>query len=167
MEYEQEKGAGTVDKNLQLVAFNLGDEEFGVDIMQVQEIIRTQEVTRIPQAPDFVKGVINIRGKIIVVVSLDKCLGLDSRETDEHSRIIVVEVGGSVVGMVVDSVSEILSIQESNIEPAPDIIASKINADYLKGVGKLENRLLILLDLEKILTEEQVNQISQLSEQQE
>ncbi|ADI73762.1 CheW protein [Methanohalobium evestigatum Z-7303] len=167
MEYEQENGAGTEDKNLQLVAFNLGDEEFGVDIMQVQEIIRMQEVTRIPQAPDFVKGVINIRGKIIVVVSLDKCLGLESKETDEHSRIIVVEVGGSVVGMVVDSVSEILSIQESSIEPAPDIIASKINADYLKGVGKLENRLLILLDLEKILTEEQVNQISQLSEQQE
>lgn len=167
MEYEQENGAGTEDKNLQLVAFNLGDEEFGVDIMQVQEIIRMQEVTRIPQAPDFVKGVINIRGKIIVVVSLDKCLGLESKETDEHSRIIVVEVGGSVVGMVVDSVSEILSIQESSIEPAPDIIASKINADYLKGVGKLENRLLILLDLEKILTEDQVNQISQLSEQQE
>ena len=167
MAQELETDSGTEDKNLQMVAFHLGDEEFGVDIMQVQEIIRMQEVTRIPQAPHFVKGVINIRGKIIVVVSLDKCLGLNSKETDEHSRIIVVEVGGSVVGMVVDSVSEILSIPESSIEPAPDIIASKINADYLKGVGKLENRLLILLDLEKILSEEQVNQISQLSESQQ
>ena len=149
---------------IQLVVFQLGGEEFGVDIMQVQEIIRIPETTRIPRSPDYIKGVINLRGRIIVVINLDTRFGMDSKEIDDNSRIIVVEVGETVMGMVVNSVSEVIRLSTSNVEPAPDMITSKINADYIKGVGKLDDRLLILLDLEKVLSEKEVDQVSTIGE---
>ena len=152
------------DDLLQLVVFQLGGEEFGVEIMQVQEIIRMPDLTRIPQSPEYVEGVINLRGKIIVVVNLDTKFALHSKELDEDSRIIIVEVGGNVVGMVVDSVSEVMRLSASNVEPAPDIISTKVKADYLKGVGKLDERLLILLDLERVLNEDEMAQVESVGE---
>ncbi len=149
---------------LQLVAFQLGGEDFGVDIMQVQEIIRMPEITRIPQSPDYVGGVINLRGKIIVVINLGMRFGLASKELDDDSRIIVVEVDNHVLGMVVDSVSEVLRLPSADVEPAPELIKAKINAEYLKGVGKLGNRLLILLDLEKVLTDEEISRVTEAGE---
>ena len=149
---------------LQLVIFQLGGEEFGVEIMQVQEIIRMPEITRIPQSPEYVEGVINLRGKIIVVINLDTRFDLNSKELDDDSRIIIVEVGENVVGMVVDSVSEVLRLSTSSVEAAPEIISSKIKADYLKGVGKLDDRLLILLDLERVLSEEEMSQVASVGE---
>ena len=154
----------SADDLLQLVIFQLGGEEFGVEIMQVQEIIRMPEITRIPQSPEYVEGVINLRGKIIVVISLDTRFGLNSKELDDDSRIIIVEVGDNVVGMVVDSVSEVLRLASSNVEPAPEIISTKIQADYLKGVGKLDDRLLILLDLERVLSDEELSQVAAVGE---
>lgn len=154
------------DELLQLVAFQLGGEDFGVDIMQVQEIIRMPEITRIPQSPDYVGGVINLRGKIIVVINLAMRFSLDSKELDDDSRIIVVEVDNHVLGMVVDSVSEVLRLPSADVEPAPEVIKAKINADYLKGVGKLSDRLLILLDLEKVLTEEEIAKVAAAGEMQ-
>jgi purine-binding chemotaxis protein CheW len=154
----------SADDLLQLVIFQLGGEEFGVEIMQVQEIIRMPEITRIPQSPVYVEGVINLRGKIIVVINLDTRFDLNSKELDDDSRIIIVEVGDNVVGMVVDSVSEVLRLSTSNVEPAPEIISAKIKADYLKGVGKLDDRLLILLDLEKVLSDEEMTQLESVSE---
>ena len=152
------------DDLLQLVVFQLGGEEFGVEIMQVQEIIRMPEITRIPQSPEYVEGVINLRGKIIVVINLDTKFGLHSKELDDDSRIIIVEVGDNVVGMVVDSVSEVMRLASSSVEPAPEIISTKIKADYLKGVGKLDERLLILLDLERVLSEGEMSQVSAVGE---
>ena len=149
---------------LQLVIFQLGGEEFGVEIMQVQEIIRMPEITRIPQSPEYVEGVINLRGKIIVVINLDTRFDLNSKELDDDSRIIIVEVGDNVVGMVVDSVSEVLRLATSSVEAAPEIISSKIKADYLKGVGKLDDRLLILLDLERVLSEEEMSHVAAVGE---
>jgi len=149
---------------LQLVIFQLAGEEFGVEIMQVQEIIRMPDITRIPQSPEYVEGVINLRGKIIVVINLDTRFDLNSKELDENSRIIIVEVGENVVGMVVDSVSEVLRLPMANVEPAPEIIMSKIHADYLRGVGKLDERLLILLDLEKVLSKEEMAQVAAAGE---
>ena len=149
---------------VQLVVFQLGGEEFGVDIMQVQEIIRIPEATRIPQSPEYVKGVINLRGRIIVVINLDTRFGMQTKEIDDNSRIIIVEIGKNVVGMVVDSVSEVMRLGESKIETAPEIIASKVRADYIKGVGKLDDRLLILLDFEKVLNEDEMKQVSVISE---
>ncbi len=145
---------------LQLVVFQLGGEEFGVDIMKVQEIIRMPEITQIPQSPDFVEGVINLRGKIIVVANLDKRFNFKSKEIDDHSRIIVIEIGNSVVGMIVDSVNEVLRIPQSSVDPAPELITSNVSRDYIKGVGKIDNRLLILLDLARVMTLEEIEEIS-------
>ena len=151
------------DENvLQLVIFQLGGEEFAVDIMQVQEIIRMPESTRIPQAPDYVKGVINLRGKIIVVINLDVKFNIEAKEIDENSRVIVVEVEDNVLGMVVDSVSEVIRLPHSNVENAPDIITSKIKAEYIQGVGKLDDRLLILLDLKRVLQESEMEHIEKI-----
>jgi purine-binding chemotaxis protein CheW len=154
----------SADDLLQLVIFQLGGEEFGVEIMQVQEIIRMPDITRIPQSPEYVEGVINLRGKIIVVINLNTKFDLHSKELDADSRIIIVEIGENVVGMIVDSVSEVLRLSTSSVEPAPDIISTKIKADYLKGVGKLDERLLILLDLEKVLNDDEMAQLESVSE---
>jgi len=156
--------AESADDLLQLVIFQLGGEEFGVEIMQVQEIIRMPDITRIPQSPEYMEGVINLRGKIIVVINLDTRFELHSKERDDNSRIVIVEVGDNVVGMVVDSVSEVLRLSTSNVEPAPEIISSKIRADYLKGVGKLDDRLLILLDLERVLSDDELSQVAAVGE---
>ena len=157
------EGTNVSEDLLQLVIFQLGGEEFGVEIVRVQEIIRMPEITHIPQSPDFVEGVINLRGKIIVVVNLDKRFNLNSKEVDEDSRIIVVEIGNNVVGMIVDAVNEVLRIPSSSVEPAPDLILSQISRDYLKGVGKVDDRLLIMLDLAKVLTVEEMKEIAVLA----
>jgi len=158
-----EQDSGVSDEGLQLVVFELSGEEFGVDIMQVSEIIPAPGITRIPQAPECVKGLINLRGKIIVVIDLNIRLGFSPKESDELSRIIIVEVGDTVIGMLVNSVKEVMRLPSSSIEPTPEIIKSKINAEYLKGVGKQEDRLLILLNLAKVLGEEEVDELNQLS----
>lgn len=135
---------------LQLVTFGIGEEEFGLDILKVQEIIRTVEVTKVPSAPAFVDGVINLRGRIIPIITLRKRFGLPPRQEDKNTRIIVIELPKAVVGFVVDWVSEVLRISASTVEPPPAII-SGIQSDYISGVGKLQDRLLILLDLDRIL----------------
>ena len=154
MANENESYVENVDDDLnQLVVFNLGVEEFGINIMQVQEIIRMPDITRIPRSPEYVKGVINLRGKIIVVMDLDKRFGMQSNEMTDESRIVVVDIDGTIVGLVVDSVSEVIRLNTSSIEQTPEIITQKINAEYLEGVGKLDDRLLILLDLENIVND--------------
>ena len=142
--------AGTGKELLQLVSFKIGDEEFGVDILKVQEINRMLEVTRVPNSPDYVEGVINLRGKVIPVVDLRKRLGMETRAHDKNTRVIVMELTGKVVGFVVDAVSEVLRIPRNVTEPPPSVGAQS-NADYITAVGKLEDRLLTLLDLEKVL----------------
>jgi purine-binding chemotaxis protein CheW len=137
------------DKILQLVTFKLENEEFGVDILKVQEINRMVNITRIPNAPHFVEGVINLRGKVIPIVDLRKKLGFQSKEYDKSTRIIVVELDGLVIGFIVDSVSEVLRIPSNTIEPPPSMVAG-IESEYIEGVGKLDDRLLILLDLKKV-----------------
>ncbi|WP_407355855.1 chemotaxis protein CheW [Methanolobus sp. WCC5] len=156
-------GNGPADELLQMVVFQLGGEEFGVEIMKVQEIIRMPEITQIPQSPDFVEGVINLRGRIIVVINLDKRFNLKSKEIDEHSRIIVVEIGDNVVGMIVDSVNEVLRFPMSNVDPAPELVMSGVSREYITGVGKLDDRLLILLDLAKVLNKSEVEDITSLA----
>lgn len=150
------------EENLQLVTFELSGEEFGVDIMQVSEVIPVSRITRIPQAPEFIKGLINLRGKILVVIDLNKRLGFATKETDSLSRIIIVEVKDTVTGMLVNSVKEVLHLPLSSIEPPPEMIKSKINTEYLTGVGKIGNRLLILLNLARVLGEEEIEELSEL-----
>jgi purine-binding chemotaxis protein CheW len=147
---------------LQLVSFKIGREEFGVDILSVQEINRMVGVTRVPNAPEFVSGVINLRGKVIPIVELRKRFGLPPREADKDTRIIVVELGRSVVGFTVDAVNEVLRIPRSVIEPPPAVVAG-IGSEYITGVGKLEDRLLILLDLERILRSAEREELAQVA----
>ncbi|MFN3480202.1 MAG: chemotaxis protein CheW [Thermodesulfovibrionales bacterium] len=141
----------TFPEVLQLVTFKLGDEEYGIDILKVQEINRMTEITSMPKAPFSVEGVINLRGKVIPVVNLRKRFGLDLKEIDSQSRIIVVDIG-STVGLIVDSVSEVLRISSDTIEPPPPITGG-IGSEHILGIGKLEDRLIILLDIDKLLSE--------------
>ncbi|VVB96958.1 CheW-like domain protein [uncultured archaeon] len=151
--------------DLQLVVFNIGKEEFGVEIMRVQEIIRMTGITRIPQAPAYIRGIINLRGKIIVVLNLNEIMGMETKEQDENTRIIVANIDETVMGFIVDSVSEVIRLPEMNVEPAPAVIASKIGTEYVMGVGKMEDRLLILLDLDKILGKNQLLNVQEISTQ--
>ena len=139
------------DELLQLVSFRIGDEEFGVDILKVQEINRMLGVTRVPNAPHYIDGVINLRGKVIPIVDLRARFGMARKEKDKNTRIVVVELSGRIVGFVVDSVSEVLRIPKSVVEPTPQI-ATSVATEYITAVGKLEDRLLILLDLDKVLS---------------
>lgn len=147
---------------LQLVSFEVGKEEFAVPILAVQEINRMMQITRVPQSPAFVEGVINLRGKIIPVIDLRKRFGHEVTGDSDDARIIVVEVGhaggGRVLGFTVDRVNEVLRISNDIIEPAPSMVCGH-DSDYVQGVGKLEDRLLILLDLERLFSSEEIQQI--------
>lgn len=147
----EQKNIHEATELLQLVSFNIGEEEFGIDILKVQEIIRTMEITKMPNTPEFIEGVINLRGRVIPIIDLRIKLGMQKREHDKSTRIIVVEIADQTVGFIVDAVSEVLRIPK-NITEAPPAIVSGINSDYITAVGKLEDRLLILLDLEKTLS---------------
>lgn len=136
---------------LQLVSFVVGGEEFGLDILRVQEIIRVQALTRVPNSPDFVDGVINLRGKVIPVIALRKRFGLEDLAHDRQTRIVVSEVNGTVLGFIVDSVSEVLRIPSDTVEPPPRL--GKVEREYVSGVGKLDNRLLILLDVDRLMSD--------------
>lgn len=136
----------------QLVVFEVGDESFGIDISLVQEIIRLQPITEVPRAPMHIKGVINLRGKVIPVADLRERFGFAAGEETKATRIVVVNVLGNTVGMIVDAVSEVLRLNTDSIEP-PSSIVESVGSQYLKGIGKLEDRLIILLNLEKLLAE--------------
>lgn len=151
------------ETEIQLVVFRLGTEEYGVPITQVKEIIHFSKPTRIPKSPAFIEGVINLRGKIIPVLDLNKRFELETTGYGDEARIVVVEISEYTVGVIVDEVSEVLRLSKSNIEPPPAIIAG-ITANYLQGVGKLEDRLLILLDLNKILTLGEQKELKQVNE---
>lgn len=146
---------------LQLVTFHVEEEEFGVNILDVREINRMMEITRVPHAPDFVEGVINLRGQVIPVVDLRKRFGLPSVERTKEARIVVVELGDKVVGFLVDSVSEVLRVTHARVEPPPPIVGG-IESEYIQGVVKLEDRLLILLDLQRLLTQGETQELEAL-----
>lgn len=139
-------GARASIDEIQLVVFELGDERYGLDIATVYEIIRHQPVTAVPQAPAFVEGVINLRGRIIPVVDLRDRFGMAAGSITKASRIVVCEAAGTRVGLVVDGVSEVLMVPGDAIEATPEVAAGH-DAAYLRGIAKLGDRLIILLDL--------------------
>lgn len=151
-----------MDDLLQLVSFHIGDEEFAVDILNIQGINRMVEVTKLPNAPDYIEGIINLRGQVIPIVDLRRRLGMPEKEYDKNTRFIVVELDRKVVGFIVDSVNEVLRITKSITEPPPASVAG-IQSDYITAVGKLEDRLIILLDLEKVLTGSEKQELLEMS----
>lgn len=145
----------------QFVEFRLGDEKYGVDILQVKTIERMLPITRVPKAPPFVEGVINLRGEIVPVIDLKKRFDLPESEITENTRIIIVTVEDLTVGMIVDSATEVIQLSQDAIE-APPAITTGIDSDYLEGVGKMEDKLLILLNLSKVLKPQEIEEISDM-----
>jgi purine-binding chemotaxis protein CheW len=148
-----------VDKDVignetQLVVFRLGTEEFGVDISQVREIIRVGDITRIPGSPRYVDGVINLRGQVTTVVNLRHRLGLDGKAMDGNARIMILEVDKNIVGVIVDSVTEVKNLTRIQIETLPEALSSTVSSKYIQGVGKLDGRLLILVDLKQVIKDD-------------
>jgi len=134
---------------IQLVGFKLGDEDFAVDISRVQEINRMLKITKVPNSQEFVEGVVNLRGKIVPVVNLRERLGFPKKEEDAKTKIIVTEINNSLIGFIVDEVREVIRIPKDIIEQTPTI-ASSIEKDLINGVAKLEDRILILLNIENL-----------------
>lgn len=143
---------------LQLVSFKIGDEEFGVDILSVQEINRMSQITKVPNTSDFIEGVINLRGRVIPVMDLRVKLGMPRKEHGKNTRIVVVELKGQTIGFIVDEVSEVLRISKDITEAPPEMVGG-VNSDYITSIGKLEDRLLILLDLDKIVTTSELTKL--------
>lgn len=161
-EIEQEEKKNT-SEILQLVGFKIGQEEFGINILAVQEIIKIIDITKVPNASEYIEGVINLRGRIIPIVHLRKRLRMPVIEMDKNSRIIVVEISGKTVGFIVDEVQEVLRISTDITEKPPEL-ASGVDSDYIVAVAKLDDRLLILLDLEKTLANDELEELDRVAE---
>lgn len=154
---ERVKQQGSVER-IQVVSFHLSSEEYGVDISQVQEIIRMVEITHVPRAPHFMEGVINLRGQLISIIDLRTRFSMPRAEQTKSTRIVVTEIGSKRVGIVVDSVSEVLNIPMEQVENAPEMIAG-VGTEYIQGVGKVGDRLIILLDLTMVMSGDEKTQL--------
>ena len=157
-EFEETEGL------MQLVGFIIGKEYFGVDILMVQEIIRAAPITAVPNSPEFVEGVINLRGSIIPVIELRKRLNLFMKDSKpEDSWILILNIEGRVTGFIVDSVTEVLKIDETTIEPPPDIVVAGLESQYIRGVCKIDEKLLILLNFDHILLVEEIKKLKEMA----
>ena len=147
----------------QVVVFDLNEEAHGVDISQIREIIRMEEITRVPRAPEFVEGVINLRGKVNPVVDLRARFSMPSTErTDEHG-IVVVDVDGQDIGMVVDAVTEVSRTPSDSIEPPSSVITTD-DSEYLTGIVKTDDKLIILLDIAKVISESEASALEEIQQ---
>lgn len=147
------------DVLLHLVTFDLLGEEFGVPILDVREIIQMLNITPVPNAPNFVEGVINLRGQIIPIVDLRKRFNLEAKELTDDNRIVVVEVNNNSLGLIVDGDSEVLRIPADLVKPAPALIAGGIGSEYIKGIAYYKERMIILIDLYKVFSHEEMREI--------
>lgn len=147
----------------QYVSFNLDDEEYGIDVLLVQEIIRYQKPTKVPNGNRIIQGVINFRGKVIPLIDMRAKFGLLGKEYDIFTVIIVLEIKGKTVGMIVDRVSDIVSFSLDNIQEADEEFINDLKAEYLKGMGKLDKRLVMLLEPDKILSFDEFKQVQQIT----
>lgn len=145
------------------LTFTLVGESYGVMILKVREIIGISSITPVPQTPEYVKGVINLRGKVIPIIDLRLKFGLEEAEHTEETCIIVVDIEGLLMGVVVDTVSEVLDIKGGEIEPPPSF-GSSVRTDYILGVGKVAGEVKILLDIERVLTSEEISVMERLAE---
>jgi len=152
-----------MEKDLQVVGFRIGNETYGVRIGSVREIVRVPEITAVPSAPDLIEGVINLRGKIIPVMDLRKRFGQTEIQPDKKNRILVVELENKLVGLIVNAASEVLKIPPSDIETPGNVFAEG-ESSYVTGVGKLKGRLIILLDISKLLQRPEFKRLEEVTE---
>jgi purine-binding chemotaxis protein CheW len=153
-----------MQKELHLVGFRVGRETFGVPIHLVHEIVRVPEITAVPDAPEYIEGVINLRGKIVSIIDLRKRFGEKQLTSDRKNRVMVVEVEKKLVGLIVDSASEVLKIPQGEVDIPPNVFEEG-DLNYVTGVGKLKGRLIILIDLNKILQRGELKRIGELAEE--
>ena len=139
---------------MQWVTFRLGDEKYGINVMQVQEVLRVAEIAPVPGAPSYVLGIINLRGNVVTVIDTRNRFGLMSRETDDSSRIVIIETASHIIGILVDSVAEVVELRSSEIETAPNV-GNEETSRYIQGVTSRDNELLILVDLNRFLSDEE------------
>ena len=150
---------------MQQVIFKLDKEEYGLDIMKVITIEKYQEVVKTPNTPEYITGIINLRGSVLPVYSLRKKFSLNEKEADDNTKIIVTVTNNMKIGFIVDSVEEILNIEADNIEDAPKIVTG-INRKYVKSIAKMEDRMVILLDIDLIISEEEQQELNKVSKEQ-
>jgi purine-binding chemotaxis protein CheW len=146
----------------QLVIFELAGEHFGIDISMVEGIIKMQQITKVPKSPDYVEGITNLRGAVLPVIDLEKRFGIPAHEKDRDTRIVIVNMDKLKIGMIVGAVSEVLTIDDSVIEPAPAIVTT-INSRFIAGIARIDSRLVILLDLSLVLSETEKAQAAALA----
>ncbi|MBN6185808.1 chemotaxis protein CheW [Aneurinibacillus sp. BA2021] len=146
---------------IKVIVFRLKDEEYGVEVNQVKSIERLEHITRVPRTPHFIKGVINMRGIVTPIVDLRRRFGIEEAEYNETTRVIIVAVDEIEVGLIVDSANDVIDIPINAIEPPPEVVGG-IEAVYLRGVAKLDKRLLILLNLDKVLNTEEIKQLENI-----
>jgi len=146
----------------EFLAFTLGREEYGIDILKVQEIRGYEQVTRIANAPDFVKGVVNLRGIIVPIVDMRIKFDLGEPTYDQFTVVIILNIGGRIMGMVVDSVSDVITLNAEQIKPAPEM-GTTFNTDYLTGLGTLDERMLILIDIDKLMSSAEMGLIEAIA----
>ena len=149
------EGIRTSLEVIQLVSFELEGEEYGIDVLTVREIIRMPAITTMPNTPSYVDGIINLRGTVVPIISLRRRFGLDERQEDRNSRILVMEVGESLTGFVVDAVAEVIRISSAEIQPSPAIAQGNAAQDCVTGVINHSERLLIVLDLNRLFSNEE------------
>jgi purine-binding chemotaxis protein CheW len=146
----------------EFLAFTLGQEEYGIDILKVQEIRGYEAVTRIANSPEFIKGVVNLRGIIVPIVDMRIKFNLGEPKYDQFTVVIILNIGGRVVGMVVDSVSDVITLSPEQVKPAPEM-GTALNTDYLIGLGTLDERMLILVDIDQLMSSAEMGLIEQLA----
>ncbi len=154
---EQKNNAGN-QAGLQWVTFHLGDEKYGINVMQVQEVLRYQDISPVPGASSYVLGIVNLRGNVVTVIDTRNRFGLPSREPDDQSRVVIIETDAHVIGILVDSVAEVVELSPADIESAPNV-GNEETSRYIQGVTSRDNELLILVDLNKFLSDEDMAEL--------
>ncbi|MEH7386554.1 chemotaxis protein CheW [Bacillus sp. JJ1521] len=152
-----------MDAQKKVIVFRLDDQEYATVIQNVRSIERMQEITRIPNVPNFIKGVINIRGEVTPIIDLKERLSIGKMNETNETRILIVEMNGIQTGLIVDAATDVIDIDASVVEPATNIM-NGVNELFIEGVAKLENRLLLLLNLERVLIKQEINELQELNQ---
>jgi len=142
------------------VSFLLSNEEYGVEVLKVREIIRMPSITKMPNTPDYVEGIINLRGKVIPIISMRRRFGLPESDHDGHTRIMVMDVAGGLTGFIVDGVSEVIRIHSDEIQPPPPMVSGSIDQDFITGVFNHADRLLIIMDVDRMFSQDERESLS-------
>lgn len=153
-----------MSKISKVIVFQLKDQQYGVDIQQIRSIEKLQNITTVPNTSDFIKGVINLRGEVIAIIDLRERLNIDQTDVTDHTRILIVSVNEVQIGLIVDSATDVLDIDPASIDPSPEIVGD-IDVTFVKGVAKLESKLLVLLDLARVLSFQEINEVKEVIEE--